>query len=126
MAARTSHLPLLVLWEEIVGELLDCTLRFPKAVRFTFSQRIDNLALDILERLVEARYSPKSRRRELLGEADARLARLRVLLRLSCDRQYLARGAFEDLIRQIDEAGRMLGGWRGHLGAARQAAPAPP
>lgn len=118
MAARTSHLPLLVLWEEIVGELLDCTLRFPKAVRFTFSQRIDNLALDILERLVEARYSPRPRRRLLLGEADARLGRLRVLLRLSCDRRYLARGAFEALSRRIDEAGRMLGGWRAHLGAA--------
>lgn len=122
MARQTSHLPLLALWEELVGELLDCTMRFPKAVRFTFSQRMDNLALDILERLVEARYSPRSRRRTLLSEADARLGRLRVLLRLSSDRRYLARGAFEALSRRIDEAGRMLGGWRTQLGAA----PPPP
>ncbi len=120
MVAQSSHLPLIVTWEETTGQLLDCTMRFPKAARFTFSNRIDNLALDILERLVEARYSPRPRRRVLLHEADVRLARLRALLRLSSDRRYLARGAFEDLVRRTDEAGRMLGGWRAQLGGGRR------
>jgi hypothetical protein len=34
------------------------------------------------------------------------------LLRLSFDRQFIARGPFELLVRSADEAGRMLGGWR--------------
>jgi hypothetical protein len=37
--------------------LLPTTEKFPKRVRFTFSDRINNLALDIMEDLVEARYS---------------------------------------------------------------------
>lgn len=113
-----APLPLLVLWEQVVGELLDCTMRFPKVVRFTFSTRIDNLALDILERMVEARFARGAQRQALLAEADARLARLQTLLRLAHDRRYLAAGTFEALVRRLDEAGRMLGGWRRHVGGA--------
>ena len=34
-------------WERTTGEILDRTMRFPKSVRFTFSVRIDNLALEV-------------------------------------------------------------------------------
>lgn len=108
---------LLVLWERVVGDLLDRTARFPKAVRFTFASRIDNLALDILEQLAEARWAPLDRRRELLLRADLCLVRLGVLLRLAHDRRYLDTGGFEHVVRATDEAGRMLGGWRKHLDA---------
>lgn len=46
---------LLVLWEQIVGKLLDRSHTFPKTARFTFASRIAGLGLDILERLVDAR-----------------------------------------------------------------------
>ena len=35
--------------ERTLGDLLDRTQKFPKHVRFTFSSRIDNMALDIYE-----------------------------------------------------------------------------
>ena len=105
-------LPLQLHWERTLGDLLDRTRQFPKAVRFTFSTRIDNLALDVIERLAEARYADLDAKRRLLAETDAALARLRVLLRLACDRSYLDRRGFEHVMRSVDEAGRMLGGWR--------------
>ena len=108
-------LPLLLHWERTLGDLLDRTRQFPKAVRFTFSTRIDNLVLDVVERLAEARYASGERKRGLLSEADAALVRLRVLLRLSCDRGYLDRRGFEHVMRGVDEAGRMLGGWRAEV-----------
>lgn len=107
-----EELVLLVHWERVLGELLDRTQKFPKAVRFTFSTRIDNAGLDVLEALTQARYAVPARKRELLATADSALARLRVLLRLSHDRRYLERRGFEHVVRGIDEAGRMLGGWR--------------
>jgi len=103
---------LIVHWERTLGDLLDRTQKFPKAVRFTFSTRIDNHGLDVLEALVLARYARGPRKRELLDEIDGRLARLRVLLRLAHDRRYLSRRGFEHVIRAVDEAGRMLGGWQ--------------
>ncbi len=54
---KTDELPLFVHWEKTAGEILDRTQKFPKSVRFTFSSRIDNLVLDILESVVEACYS---------------------------------------------------------------------
>lgn len=103
---------LFVSWEQTTGEILDRTLRFPKAVRFTFSTRIDNLALDVLDRIVEARYASGRRKKTALEEVDLMLSRLRVLLRLAHERRYLSGRGFEHLIRRIDEAGRMVGGWR--------------
>lgn len=44
------------LWERFVGWLLARTEKFPKRVAGTFRIRIDNLALDVYERLIEARY----------------------------------------------------------------------
>ncbi|MBM3260517.1 MAG: diversity-generating retroelement protein Avd [Candidatus Sericytochromatia bacterium] len=99
-------------WQQMVGDLLDRTARFPKVVRFTFAARIDNLALDVLEELVEARYASGAGKQAALRRADGRLARLRVLLRLAHDRRYLDHRGYEHVSRGLDEAGRMLGGWR--------------
>ncbi len=112
-----AELPLFVLWERTLGDLLDRTAKFPKAVRFSFTSRVDNHALDILEAIVEARFATGRRRATLLREADVRLSKLRILLRLCRDRRYLDRKGFEHVARNLDEAGRMIGGWRRHEAA---------
>jgi len=96
--------------ERFLPWLLDHTQRFPKRLRFTLTQRIDNLALDVHERLIEARYTRE--RLALLERLNLDLERLRLLLRLARDRQVLSQQAFGFAIEQIDSAGRMLGGWR--------------
>jgi hypothetical protein len=101
-------------WERVVGDLLDRTAKFPKTVRFTFAARIEGLALDILEEIVEARFAEGAAKQEALRRADARLARLRVLVRLAHDRRHLDHRGYEFVSRNIDEVGRMLGGWRKH------------
>ena len=107
-----EELPLFALWEKVLGDLFDRTAKFPKAVRFTFTTRIDNLALDILEGIVEARYAGRERKPRVLATVDLALTKLRVLLRLAHARGHLPTTGLEHLARQIDEAGRMLGGWR--------------
>ena len=107
----------LVLWERVLGDLLDRTARFPKSVRFTFAARIDAHALDILDALIRARFAPAPERAALLHAADTRLAVLRTLVRLSADRKYLDLPGLKHVATGLDEAGRMLGGWRRSLGA---------
>lgn len=108
---------LLVHWERVVGEVLDRTAQFPRSQRFTFAARLDGRTLDILEALAAARFAKLDERRALLAQADRDLAVLRVLLRVSHDRRLLSRKQLEHLSRLLDEAGRMLGGWRQHLQA---------
>jgi hypothetical protein len=103
------ELPLFVHWEKTLKDLLSRTEKFPKRVRFTISSRIDNLALDMLESIVEARYTKD--KSAVLAQANLRLEKLRVLLRISHEERYLDHKGFEHVARNIDEAGRMIGGW---------------
>ncbi len=78
-------------------------------MRFTLSSRIDNLALDVLEKIVEARYAKE--KTTALSQASLSLEKLRVLLRISHEERHLDHRGFEYIIRNVDEAGRMIGGW---------------
>ena len=105
---------LFVHWEGFTGWLLCRTEKFPKRVRFTLTTRIDNLALDVFERVVEARYSRE--RRALLDRINLDLEKLRLLLRLARDQRVLDQRSFSHAVAEIDTAGRMVGGWTLSLG----------
>ncbi len=116
-AAREAGPELLVLakWEEFTGWLIEHTAKWPKSARFGLVRRIDDHALDVTELLIVARYEPRERRRTL-REVNLRLERLRFLLRIATTRRIMPASAFETAVRQVDEAGRMLHGWREVLG----------
>jgi hypothetical protein len=105
-------------WEESAAWLLNHTARWPKAARFTLTQRIDNHALDILDKLVQARYDPR-RRAGLLHEVNLLLERLRFLWRAARDARVEQGKGFEQAMRRLDEVGRMVHGWRVAIGARR-------
>ncbi len=109
MADTEAELPLFVHWVDFLDWLLPITGGFPRSARFTFSARIENLALDVLEDVIEARYT--SKKTQILRRANLRLEKLRVLLRLCHRRRYVATTGYEQAARGIDEAGRMVGGW---------------
>ena len=109
--SRHEPLELLRVWEGFTDELFGRTAGFPRAARYSLSARLDNLALDVLEGLVEAQYTKGPRRERTLQEINLRLSRLRILLRMAHRRSYLSHGAYEHTSRQVDEAGRMVGGW---------------
>lgn len=104
-----EDLPVFVRWVEFLKWLLPTTEKFPQKARFTFSNRVDNLALDVVEDLVEARYS--RRKVEHLKAINLKLERLRVLLRLCHELEYLSHRSYEFAMRALDEVGRMVGGW---------------
>lgn len=106
---KEDELPIFIQWMEFLEWLLPATAKFPRKIRHTFSERIEALALDVAEDLIEARYS--SDKRALLKRINLKLEKLRVLLRLSHTLQYLPHNGYEHAARSINEAGRMLGGW---------------
>lgn len=106
---KTDEFPIFARWMQFLEWLLPATEKFPKRVRFTFADRINNLALDIAEDLVEARYSRD--KRHLLRRINLRLERLRILLRLCHRLKYLPHQGYEHAARSLNEVGRMLGGW---------------
>ena len=122
--AREAGPELLVLqkWEETTRWLLDHTNRWPKSARFTLAQRLQNHALDLVEMLVLARYEPAERRR-LLRAANLRLERMRFLLRLAHGTGVMPAKGFERAMADLDEAGRMIHGWRVAIGDRKSETP---
>lgn len=106
---KHEELPIFSSWMQFLEWLLPATEKFPKRVRFTFSDRLNSLALDIVEDLVEARYSQN--KRPILQRINLRLEKLRVLLRLCHQFKYLSHQGYEHSARSLNEIGRMLGGW---------------
>ena len=102
--------PLFILWYDFSKWLFNKTEKFPKKVRFTFSNRIDNLALEIVEGIIEARYLKK--KKDALRRIDLSMEKLRVLLRMCHDLKHLDNKGYEFASKKINEAGKMVGGWR--------------
>ena len=106
---RHSELPIFVLWMDFLKWLLIKTGKFPKKARFTFSNRIDNLALDIVEQIIEARYSRS--KLLILNKINVDLEKLRILFRISYESRFLSLESYKHGIKKINEVGQMLGGW---------------
>jgi len=102
---------------DLVGWILERTNTFPKSHRFVFSERINNLVLDILENIIEAIISQE--KVAILQTVNVNLEKLRVLIRLSKDQHFLSFKQYEYASRMIDEVGRMLAGWKRYPGSLK-------
>jgi hypothetical protein len=89
--------------------LIPAVEKFPKSQKFLLGDRMQTLALDVHESLIEATYS-KSPVVHLLA-CNLRLEKLRFLFRLAMDLHYLDLGRYEFSARAIDDIGRLVGGW---------------
>jgi hypothetical protein len=82
-----------------------------KNVRYTLWQKIQNLNLQILENLVLLGYLPQESRLSDLKKTSARLDLIRILVRMACDIKSINTKKYLSIQENIDEIGRMLGGW---------------
>jgi hypothetical protein len=89
----------------------ECRRLVPKTDRFTTFERSEDAILDILEGIVRAIQSPRAEKVSVLERVNIKLNLLRVLLRLMKDTKVLDMKRYITFEEQIDEIGRMLGGW---------------
>jgi hypothetical protein len=96
-------------WKTYMAYMLDLTTRYPKNVRFNVVDRITNISLDVMELIVEAIYTKD--RKHILNAINLKLETLRVLFQLSHEKQYISTKQYEYVSRQVDDTGKMIGGW---------------
>ena len=106
---KEIELPVFAKWFDFVKWLMPLTEKLPKKLRFSITNRINNLALDVVEDLVEARYSRN--KAVSLRSANLRLEKLRILFRLCVEQQLMPHKTYLHAIKAINETGKMLGGW---------------
>ena len=104
-----GELPVFIKWHDFLSWLLLTTEKFPKKARFTFSERLNNLGLDVVEDLIEAKYSKE--KWKLLQRINLRLEKIRILLRIAFEQKFLAMAGYKHAMYLLNEVGSMVGGW---------------
>ncbi|MBI5004168.1 four helix bundle protein [Candidatus Kaiserbacteria bacterium] len=79
--------------------------------RYTIWQKCESLILEILEAVLLAGHIGKAEKLPVLENASSRLNLLRVFIRLMSDVKAIDNKKYVILQSDIDEIGRMLGGW---------------
>jgi hypothetical protein len=83
--------------------------RFPRSYRFVLGERIERRLYDLLETLIQAKYTRN--RQALLQQANLHLEILRFQMRLAKDLQCLRVNSYGFAAKAINEIGSMIGGW---------------
>jgi hypothetical protein len=95
---------------DLVKWLIPLTVKFPRHQRFVVAQAMQQAALNLQERLIEAVRLPNTTGH--LQAADVELDKLRFYLRLSYDLGYISLGQQRHGGQMLAEVGRLLGSWQ--------------
>lgn len=97
---------------KIISWLFAKVNTFPKKQRFVLGQQIQNSAMDCLRYIVEANnFKTPELVIEKLERLNVELEVLRSLLRVAFDVHFIKANSLGYIISEIDEVGKMRGGW---------------
>ncbi len=100
---------ILTLTYDFLLYLIPVLSKYPRDQKFLLGDRMETLALDILDDFIVAYYSKQKLGR--LQEANLKLERLRYLVRLSHDLKLISNKQYGILSGKINEIGGTVGNW---------------
>ena len=106
---KNDELTVITKTYDLIVWTVNHTSRFPRNHRHVLGVRIEQHLYDVLEALVEAKYSRQ--RRGQLELTNRKLETLRFLLRLAKDVNCLKVNSYGFASKSVDEIGRLVGGW---------------
>ena len=111
----TLDIPIFGRLYDFYKNLSDYLLLFPKPKRYTLGQNLDNITLEIIKQVVSAGYVARERKLPAVEKAIALTNVVKILLRLAKDTKTLDNKKYLILESNLQEIGRMLGGWKRSL-----------
>ena len=87
----------------------------PKPHRYSLGNRIDTLFVEIIESISIASFLPKEEKRSHISVGIRKLDTLKILLMVLWETKSLDNKKYITLSLQMDEIGKMLGGWNGQI-----------
>lgn len=86
-----------------------------KGTRYTIGYRIENKFLDLLELVYIAYFTSKDQKAEKISRCILVLDTLKFFLSVAWEGKIISNKQYEDIALKLEEAGRMLGGWKNSL-----------
>ena len=85
--------------------------KYPRSQKFLIGDRIETSLLDILEDFIEAYYTERKNKLQILKGENIKLEKFRYLIRLSYDLKLINLKRYEFISQRINDIGISLGGW---------------
>ncbi len=85
--------------------------RLPRDRKFTIGNRKLEKLYDVLELLIEAKYTSAGKKNELLKKANIQIETIRFYNRLLRDENLWSVKRFKNAVESLNEVGLQLGGW---------------
>jgi len=104
-----NNYPIYVRWSDTIVWIFSKTERFPKNLRYSLSQKIDNLCLEILELIVITIYSKT--KIEPLQTINIKLEVLRTLFQTAHKMKLISDAQYRYISEEFIVFGKMVGGW---------------
>ncbi len=95
---------------DLCREMTQRVRKLPRDLKFVLGDRMLGTTYDVLDQLIEARYSRD--RMPRLRQANLLLERLRFQVRLCMEERLISVRQYEYVARIVDDVGRMIGGWQ--------------
>lgn len=113
--------PILQKTSDLYKALYGYLKTFPKKDQYLLGKRCEDTLLEFIEYVLMAAGLPKERKLRLLEVANAKFDLLKVLLRIARELRVLDNKKYLSLAINIQEIGRMLGGWMRSLATTTKA-----
>jgi len=94
---------------------INISAHISKNLRFTLGQRVENHFLDLLELIYQTYFSQKNNKLDKIDECIKTLDSLKFSITISWEAKAISHKQYEEVGLKLNEAGRMLGGWKNNL-----------
>lgn len=84
----------------------------PRLDKYTLGTKIDDLFCDLIELLLDASYTSKDLKFNLIIKACVKLDALKYFLKIAWELKILDNPKYISLSTVLSEVGKMLGGWK--------------
>ena len=95
--------------EDFIRWFLPKINKFPRTQKFVFGDRLVEIQLDLLERLIDAYYGRD--KLPQLRAANVQIEKLRHLLQIATDMRFLSLKQLEFATQELNGIGASVGGW---------------
>ena len=85
--------------------------RFAKVHKYSLGVQLENETIELIRQITRTNFK-RGNKSELIDECFVRYEMIKVLIRLSADYKLLTMRQYEFASNELDEIGRLLGGWR--------------
>jgi hypothetical protein len=107
-----SDLPVIKKIYELYKNFYSYSKLFPKKDKYTLGNKCETYILSVLELLIATGSAPKLEKIAYIRKANIKFDTLKIFIRLANEINMLDNKKYMIMQKQIQEIGRMIGGWQ--------------